>query len=458
MANLTPTEQDDSAAITRLEITDPILGYDPGNPGAGNGKSNEQAQKIANTLLFLRRRVGVQGNWDMTGGAVDVTPDNAYNLQMTTATISAAQYTATPVNGASLTKLAGGTVVTKESAARSARLKASTNGGNFSTSGFVLANSDATAADVAASIQTGLTGTCTHFAGVFLDNIGALGTTGMGVVGLRADPVNGSGSETIIAGGAYVAGDQVYITYNGTSTLFSATVNGGSPVAGTLAWDTTGVASLRAFIFGYHTANPPSLPDASFDFDFSDNTSGRTGFQTLADPTVPSGAADGKRYLVSVAGSYGGRAAEVGDIVEFHTSLAAIQVLPALTGAAAWLAGAVANAATIETFISSYVDKTPKEVTGTTYTLTAEDDGNVLWFTNSAGCAVTAPQDSTEALRAGFSTMCIPAHATGTLTYGIEGSDVLRSKGGLINSNGQYSSQSVVKKASGVWFLGGDIV
>lgn len=353
MANLTPTEQDDSAAITRLEITDPILGYDPGNPGAGDGKSNEQAQKIANTLLFLRRRVGVQGNWDMTGVDADTIPASTLNLEMTTATVSAAQYTGTPVNGSSLFKMAASTVIKKESAARSARLRASTGGGNFTgVSALIYSNHDATAADVAASLMGTLTGTCTHFAGMFLDGAGVIGAGAFKIVMRTDDPINGNVSETLVAAGGYAALDQIYSTFNGTTGLFSVTVNAGSPVAGTNVWDVSGTTALRAWVLGYHSANPPSLPDVTYDFDFSDNTSGRTGFQTTSDPAVPSGAADSKRYLVSVAGSYGGRSAAIGDIVEFHTSLAAIQVLPATT----W------TQPLIEALVNPYITANPAAV------------------------------------------------------------------------------------------------
>ncbi len=329
MTNVTPVEQDDGAVLPLIGTNELVLGYDPENPSAGHGPTNKALQPIANTLMFLRRRVGVQGTWDMTPVDVGTTPDIAFNQEMTTAVVSTSQYTATPENGTSLVKLAGSTLIKKETASRSARLRASTNGGNLLISAIVFANHDATLADISSSILAAKVGTCTHLASLFLDNNAAAGAGAFKLVMRTDDPALGNRTQTIIGAGAYAALDEIYCTFDGTTGLFSASVNAGAPVAGTNVFDVSGTTALRMYVAAYHTANPPTMTDAAYDFDFSDNTGGRTGFKTVNDPAVPSDAADGKKYLVSAAGPYRGRSASSGDIVEFHTGMTAIQILPA---------------------------------------------------------------------------------------------------------------------------------
>ncbi len=311
------------------------------------GGANKRFSKTA-----LRSISGISGVWDMTPVDTGTVLDAAYNLEMTTATISAAQYTGTPINGASLIKLAGSGVIKKESAARSARLRASTDGVNFLLSALVLANSDASPADVAASIGAGATGTCTHIAVMYLDNAGLAGPGAMKIAVQTDDPVNSNNTEVLVSTGGYSALDQIYLTFDGTTGLFSVSINAGAAVSGTNAWDISSASSLRAYVLGYHGANPPSLPDSVYDFDFSDNTGGRTGFVTVNDPALPAGAAEFKRYLVSVAGSYGGRPTSVGDIVELHTGTSKIQV----TQATPW------TSALIEALINPYIAANPSSV------------------------------------------------------------------------------------------------
>lgn len=405
MTNVTPVEQDDGAALPLIETTELVLGYDPANPGAGNGPANKALQPLANTLMFLRRRVGVQGTWDMTPVGVDATPDIAFNQEMTTAVVSTSQYTATPVAGTSLVKLAGSTLIKKETASRSARLRASTNGGNFVVSMIVFANHDATVADVSASILGAKVGTCTHLAGLFLDNNAAVGAGAYKLAMRTDDPVLGNRTQTIIGAGAYAALDEIYCTFDGTTGLFSASVNAGSPVAGTNVFDISGTTALRMYASAYHTANPPTMTDASYDFDFSDNTSGRTGFKTTNDPVVPSGAAESKRYLVTAAGSYAGRSAGAGDIVEFHTGTSIIQVLPATPWTTALIQALInpyitANPSAVQALInSSLATYLPPTIEFDVYTeyasvggaapgefqLSAATVGATFWSSNAAG-------------------------------------------------------------------------
>lgn len=95
-----------------------------------------------------------------------------------------------------------------------------------------------------------------------------------------------------------------------------------------------------------------------------------------------------------------------------------------------------------------------KEVSTATYTITQADHGYVLWFT--VGCAVTVPEDATEAIFAGFQCVCIQGHAD-AVTFAKKGTDTLASKGALVSSGGQYAPVSVLKKESGLWWIGGDL-
>ena len=358
------------------------------------------------TAANFRKLTGLQGTWDMTPVDADTIPNSSYNQGMTTATVSASQYTGTPVTGASLFKMAGSAVIKKETASRSARLRASTNGGNFLLSAMIYANHDATPADLAASFGiSGVVGTCTHLAILFLDNAGAVGAGAFKLQMRTYDPVLGNRTQALIGAGAYTALDQIYSTFNGATGLFSVSVNAGAPVEGTNVWDITGTTALRAFVVGYHTANPPTMTDPNYDFDFSDNTGGRTGFKTVSDPAVPVGAAEGKRYLVSAAGSYGGRSAGAGDIVEFHTGTATIQVLPATPWTTALIQALInpyiaANPSAVQTLINaSLASYVPPSIEFDVYTeyatvggaapgefqLSAATVGATFWSSNAAG-------------------------------------------------------------------------
>lgn len=68
MTDLTPVESFD--AVRRLDKTDPVLGYDVLTPLAGIGVANLQAEALTNRTEWLKKRVGVQGTWDLSGTPV----------------------------------------------------------------------------------------------------------------------------------------------------------------------------------------------------------------------------------------------------------------------------------------------------------------------------------------------------------------------------------------------------
>lgn len=56
--------------IYRVVVTDPVLGYDPANPSAGEGVSNTPLRQLASRTAYLRARIGIEGSWDMVADAL----------------------------------------------------------------------------------------------------------------------------------------------------------------------------------------------------------------------------------------------------------------------------------------------------------------------------------------------------------------------------------------------------
>jgi hypothetical protein len=97
--------------------------------------------------------------------------------------------------------------------------------------------------------------------------------------------------------------------------------------------------------------------------------------------------------------------------------------------------------------------------TGTTYTLTAADNGKVVTLTNASAITVTLPQTSTTALAAGFQCVLIQ-RGGGQATVAKEGSDTIESRDSKVSLTGQHSIATVVKLAAGspnTWGLYGDL-
>lgn len=97
--------------------------------------------------------------------------------------------------------------------------------------------------------------------------------------------------------------------------------------------------------------------------------------------------------------------------------------------------------------------------TGTTYTLTATDEGKIVTLSNASAITLTLPQNSTESLPQGFNCI-IRQIGAGQVTVATEGSDTLQSSGGATKLTGQYSEAQIDLPTSGspnTWFMGGDI-
>ncbi|MCH7692827.1 MAG: hypothetical protein IIC54_00275 [Proteobacteria bacterium] len=97
--------------------------------------------------------------------------------------------------------------------------------------------------------------------------------------------------------------------------------------------------------------------------------------------------------------------------------------------------------------------------TGTTYTLTASDNGKVVTLDNAAAITLTLPETSTETIAQGFQCVLI-AKGAGQVTVTKEGSDTILSKDSKLKLTAQGSAATVIKLTAGspnAWFLGGDL-
>ena len=102
------------------------------------------------------------------------------------------------------------------------------------------------------------------------------------------------------------------------------------------------------------------------------------------------------------------------------------------------------------------ISRVPPVVIATaTHTLTADNIGKTLIFTFAGAITVTMPEDSTEALDAGFQCVMFASDALGVITAVKEGTDTLQSLGDLVSSAGKGGPISPYKNASGSWWLFG---
>ena len=97
--------------------------------------------------------------------------------------------------------------------------------------------------------------------------------------------------------------------------------------------------------------------------------------------------------------------------------------------------------------------------TGTSYTLTAADNGKVVTLDNAAAITLTVPQQSTTTLPAGFQCAIVQKGA-GQVTVAKEGSDTLLSEDSNVKLTKQGSIGTIVLLTAGTpnaWFLAGSL-
>ena len=95
-----------------------------------------------------------------------------------------------------------------------------------------------------------------------------------------------------------------------------------------------------------------------------------------------------------------------------------------------------------------------KEIAGTSYTVTAVDNGKMLKTTNAAAVTITVPEVSTEDLDNGFQVE-VQRGGDGVVTIAPEGSDVLNAADDFYDIDVKYGASSIVKESDGVWWMTG---
>lgn len=97
---------------------------------------------------------------------------------------------------------------------------------------------------------------------------------------------------------------------------------------------------------------------------------------------------------------------------------------------------------------------TVTEIAGTSYTVTASDNGTMLKTTNASPVTITVPQVSTEDLDNGFQVI-VQRAGDGEVTISPEGADVLNAADDFYNIDVKYGAASVVKETDGFWWMTG---
>ena len=92
-----------------------------------------------------------------------------------------------------------------------------------------------------------------------------------------------------------------------------------------------------------------------------------------------------------------------------------------------------------------------EEVAGTAYSLTAADNGKVLWFTSADPVTVTLPDNATTAIAGGFNVVLVQG-GDGVVTAAGEGSDTVISPDNPIVTSGAGTAVSVIKQADTAWW------
>jgi hypothetical protein len=90
------------------------------------------------------------------------------------------------------------------------------------------------------------------------------------------------------------------------------------------------------------------------------------------------------------------------------------------------------------------------------YTLGAADASKLVEMDVSIGNTVTVPANSSVGFAIGTQIMVVQ-QGTGQTTIAPAGGVTLRSAGGLLNLASQYSSCTIVKRATDEWYVFGDL-
>ena len=95
--------------------------------------------------------------------------------------------------------------------------------------------------------------------------------------------------------------------------------------------------------------------------------------------------------------------------------------------------------------------------TGTTYELLLTDVGKLVTCSNAAAITLTVPVNADVAIPIG-SQILVTQLGAGVVTFAPEGGVTLNSRGAFLDTNGQYATVALVKRATDVWLICGDLV
>lgn len=237
------------------------------------------------------------------------------------------------------------------------------------------------------------------------------------------------------------------ITPSATTTVNSATVSGAVAVAESstvnLALNSTaGVRSVSYTVYGNSDSslsNPTITPGSNSAASFTMPTGGAQGYgiETVVNNGVDTSgrvvAGYKFRFIVGVVGANGLVPGVLGEKLERGT----YGHLPLI------------NAASSPLLV-------PNAQTGTTYTLTASDNGKLVTLTNASPITLTFPENSTETLPIGFNCGILQGGA-GQVTVAKEGSDVIDSADDYVKLRTQASPGWLWKRGTGDIVLTGDL-
>lgn len=99
---------------------------------------------------------------------------------------------------------------------------------------------------------------------------------------------------------------------------------------------------------------------------------------------------------------------------------------------------------------------TANDEIGTTYTLALADGGGMVTLTNASPVTVTVPPNSTTAFPIGTQILLVQEGA-GLVTVSAGAGVTINSSGSALSLGGQYSSGTLIKRATDTWLLIGDL-
>lgn len=96
-----------------------------------------------------------------------------------------------------------------------------------------------------------------------------------------------------------------------------------------------------------------------------------------------------------------------------------------------------------------------KTIAGTSYTLGATDAGQMLVFTNAAGCTVTVPPNADADFDQGAALILVQ-YGAAQVTVAAGAGVTVNSTDGLVSTRTQFAQITIIQTDTDVWLVGGD--